>query len=256
MMSYGIQLLVAFAAVGTWASAALANNDWRHLHFGEAKTVEIKTEQKEFRFFSDTCAGDKLKQFQVGGRSIWDTLPVPGSPTPIPPWNPYGYGTVVDTIVNIGKTLWSIVEANRPVVNIQSNYATALPRGSEDWATLECWSRPTARTFKTTYANKLGGKPVEFTFKVLYTYGGRKDGVGRYLNNVTIVPVHLSVGWGYKFAAETVVGNVLNAGPTAAPVAALELQLNWSVETVLKHVRDSESFYVRGDGYFEKIQVK
>jgi hypothetical protein len=49
------------------------------------------------------------------------------------------------------------------------------------------------------------------------------------------------------------VGNVLNAGPAAAPVAAIELQLNWSVETVLKHVRESATFYVRGDGYFEKV---
>lgn len=196
---------------------------------------------------------EKVKPFQLGSGGIWDTLPIPGSPTPIPPWNPYGYGSIVDTIVNVGKTLWAVVEANRPVVNIQSSFATALPKGSEDWTSLECWSRPVSRTFKVTYGNWLKKTPVSFEFKVVYNYGGRKDGVGRFLNNVTIVPSSLYVGWGYKFSAETVVGNVMNAGPAANPVAALELQLNWSLETVLKHVRESETFYIRGDGYFEKV---
>lgn len=249
-----IQLVLAVAMIGVWATGAQASSDWRYHAFGKSKIELIKTEESYRTFQSDTCAPTNgVQGYQVGRGGIWDTLPIPGSPTPIPPWNPYGYGTIVDTIVNVGKTIWSVVEANRPVVNIQSSYATALPRGSEDWTTLECWSRPTSKLFKVTYSNYLKSKPVSFEFKVLYNYGGRKDGVGRYLNNVTIVPTNLSVGWGYKFSAETVVGNVLNAGPASAPVAALELQLNWSVETVLKHIRESETFYVRGDGYFERI---
>ncbi|MEQ1877084.1 MAG: hypothetical protein ABL958_10590 [Bdellovibrionia bacterium] len=251
-----IALTVTAATISAWAGSAHAKTDWRYHAFGKSKVELVKTEVGDLQNFqgADTCAAtQKLKPMQVGNGGIWDTLPIPGSPTPIPPWNPYGYGTVVDTIVNIGKAIWAVVEANRPVVNIQSNYATALPRGTEDWTTLECWSRPVSKLFKVTYKNYLSSKPVNFEFKVLYNYGGRKEGVGRFLNNVTIVPTTLTVGWGYKFSAETVVGNVLNAGPSTAPVAAIELQLNWSVETVLKHIRESETFYVRGDGYFEKV---
>jgi hypothetical protein len=107
--------------------------------------------------------------------------------------------------------------------------------------------------FKLEYKNVYKMKVVEFNFRVAYTANGTYNGVGKYLSRVEIDPSILNVAWGYKFNAAGEALNITNVGTKEAPMAAMEIRLNWSVDTVLRHMQQSVRFYIRGDGLFKNI---
>ncbi|MGZ3698587.1 MAG: hypothetical protein ACXWPM_06645 [Bdellovibrionota bacterium] len=160
---------------------------------------------------------------------------------------------IIDQIINMGKKIWDIVAANKPVVNVQTNVASALPQGADSWTNLQGWQNPVARTFQTTYKNIYGMKVVDFTYRLLYTYGGNVNGQGRFLAAVTVIPANLTVAWGYTFNASTAVPTVVNAGTKVDPVAQMQVQIKWSVDTVLNHAETTQAYSVRGDGEFADL---
>lgn len=157
---------------------------------------------------------------------------------------------IVTDIINLGKQIWNVIAANKPVVNVQTDSANALPSGITAWDSLSLWQAPLTRQFTVTYKNLYGMTVVDFTFRILYTPGGTVGGRGRYLANVTIVPASLNVAWGYTFNADTTASGVTNAGTSQDPVAALTLGLRWSVDSVFDHQERTDDFYVKGDGSF------
>lgn len=160
---------------------------------------------------------------------------------------------VLDQIINIGKKVWDVIAANKPVANFQTDTANALPKGATGWETLAGWQVPASRLYRFTYQNGFGMDVVDFKFRVLYSFGGNVGGKGHYLANVTVVPADLSVDWGYTFNAQASVPAVLDAGTAADPVGAAQLLVSWKIDTVIKHEQSSESFDVRGDGTFTDL---
>lgn len=170
------------------------------------------------------------------------------------PLNPIDNAHIwLDKIINIGKKAWSVIELGRPVVNVKVDVANALPQGIKCWSHLAGWAAPQSKTYKVSYVNGFNYEVVSFAFRVIYTTGGNYNGVGRYITNATVVPAQLNVAWGYTFNASTVIPSVFNSGSVAQPVAGMQLNLNWSVNTVMKHSQQSESFYVGGDGAFKRL---
>lgn len=160
---------------------------------------------------------------------------------------------VLDQIINFGKKIWAIVEANKPVVNYKTDRADAMPAGIQTWQNLETWNAPQAKVYRATYKNLFGMTVVDFAFRVLFTSGGSYKGKGQYLTHVTIVPANLNVAWGYNFDAQATIPSVVNNGTQAEPVAGMELLMNWTVKTVMKHHQSTMSFFVRGDGQFTNL---
>ncbi|OFZ54907.1 MAG: hypothetical protein A2428_11695 [Bdellovibrionales bacterium RIFOXYC1_FULL_54_43] len=160
-----------------------------------------------------------------------------------------GLGTAIqwDTVINTAKQLWTIIEANRPVVNISTDHANAIPTGISTQA-LSSWQAPMSKTYTVVYENGFGAKVVEFSFRVIFLYGGSYKGKGRYIMNATIVPANVSVAWGFTFNANANVVSTSNAGSVRNPLAAMQLQLHWSVVTPIKHMESTDDFYIRGDG--------
>ena len=160
---------------------------------------------------------------------------------------------ILDKIINLGKKMWAVVELGRPVVNVKTDTANALPQGLFCWSDLDGWSPTQSKTYQITYENWYGQKVVDFAFRVLYTTGGSYKGRGRYITNTTIIPAVVDVMWGYTFSAETEVPTVINAGTKEDPVAGMHLNMKWSVKTVMKTDIRTESFYVGGDGSFKHL---
>jgi len=157
----------------------------------------------------------------------------------------------IDQIINIGKKVWTIVDANKPVVTInQDNIAHAMPLGITSWSSLESWQAPVSRVYRMTYENLMGISVVDFSFRVVYTHGGSVKGKGRYLTNVSVVAADLDVIWGYNFDAKVSVPSVTNAGNETSPVAGMQLNIDWTIKTPLQHRQVSQAYYVRGDGAF------
>lgn len=151
-------------------------------------------------------------------------------------------------IVAIGEKVWQIIEANKPVVNIETPVAHALPRGLECWADLEHWQAPKTQSYEVVYKNGFGMEVVKFRFRLQFTYGGGKAELGQYLANVTVLPSELNVMWGYTFNARAEVAQAINLGTKANPLAGLEMNIRWNVKTVLKESENSFHFFVQGDG--------
>lgn len=153
-----------------------------------------------------------------------------------------------DQIVNIGQKVWEIVQAGKPVVHMETPVANALPRGLTCWTDLEHWQAPRTQTYEVKYENGFGMEVVKFKFRLHYTYGGGKADRGQYLANVAVLPAELNVLWGYNFDAKVEVQPALNLGSKENPMAGLELNVRWTVKTVMKESLNSFHFFVQGDG--------
>jgi hypothetical protein len=159
----------------------------------------------------------------------------------------------IGDIVNIGQSVWNIIETNKPVGNVSTNTANAIPASIQSWTELQGWQMPQTKTYMIAYKDSAHITMVSFTFKVLYTPGGNVNGVGQFLSGVTIVPADMTVVWGMKFAADVKVLNVTNAGSSATPIAAMQLQIHWTVDSIIDHIEAAQDFYIRGDGQFSEM---
>lgn len=161
---------------------------------------------------------------------------------------------IVDQIINIGKKIWSLIEAGRPVFNVKTDVAHALPAGIQCWSDLENWKAPQSKAWRVSYENKLGDKVVEFVYRVSYIAGGQYKGVGQYITQATISPAEMYVAWRYKFNVEGSVPAVFNIGTRENPVAGMQMNIKWAVDTSMNHHEVDQQFYINGLGELQKMQ--
>lgn len=182
--------------------------------------------------------------------------PNPGAnPNPANPANPLDEtNLIVDQIINIGKKIWAVVETGRPVVNIKTDVATALPAGSRCWNDLQAWSRPETRVFAVKVVNGYGIDVIKFNYRVSYLTGGTVNGIGKYIGYAAIEPAELSVAWGYTFSASAHAPTVFNMGTKADPLAGMQIQVKYSVDTVMKHTEITQAYFITGAGQFEALK--
>ncbi len=151
------------------------------------------------------------------------------------------------TWITLGPKLWTLIEANAPVVNVQTQSVSVLPAGIA-WTDMETWKGPAAKTYSMTAKNVYGVAVVSQSYTVAYNYGGSVAGKGQFLANATIIPTAIKVSWGFKLASELRVGNTLNTGTYENPVPGVDLTVHWTFHSVMSHVEGREQFFVRGDG--------
>ena len=144
----------------------------------------------------------------------------------------------------------NFIEKNRAVSNFNTLYANALPKGAGSAFEMEKWSAPSVKSYSVVYKNFYKMNVIDLTYSVSFVPGGQYNGKGRYLDRVTILPTKVSVAWGFKLDAQVQVPSITNAGTTAAPIAAAQVELSYKI-TGLNSITKTESFYVRGDGQFK-----
>ncbi|HBA60149.1 MAG TPA: hypothetical protein DCZ92_04920 [Elusimicrobia bacterium] len=161
----------------------------------------------------------------------------------------------LDSILNIAQKAWAIIQANSPVANIETKYATAYPAGITAASQLSSWSKPKAYIYGFQAKNGYGSVMVNSQYKVIFTYGGSYKGIGKYLTGVTVIPTATSVSSGYKFnmTASVPDSTIVNVGTDSNPQAALQLKLAWKITTVLKESDGNSMYYMQGDGLFEEM---
>lgn len=161
----------------------------------------------------------------------------------------------IEKIVNIASKIWDIINDNKPVVNIDTKYATAYPEGVTSAAQLASWSRPVTYVYGFYAENLYGVTTIDVKYKVTYTYNGNYKGKGKFLTAVSVIPEKTQVSWGYRFhmSANVPDSTVANVGSHEDPVAAMQLKLNWTMATALKQFDGTSVYYVEGNGYFKEI---
>lgn len=161
---------------------------------------------------------------------------------------------VLDKVINLGKKIWDVLEKGRPVVNIKTDVATALPMGSRCWLDLQGWDRPKSTLYGVKYKNAYGIEVVNFQFRLLTLSGGNVDGKGKYIGYATVMPAQVDVAWGYTLNSEVEVQSVFNMGSKEQPVGGLQIALKYSVNTVMKHSQESVVFFVDGKGNRDRLR--
>jgi len=162
---------------------------------------------------------------------------------------------VIDQIINIFTKVWTIIQQNAPVVNIDTKYAAAMPQGITGWNQLAEWKKPKTYLYSFYAENIYGVKTIDVTYKMMYTSGGRYKGKGLYLTGVTVVPTNVDVAWGYRFSLAAAVADstIANVGTELDPVASMQMKLAWKISTALKDSNGTSVYYIQGDGYYEEI---
>jgi hypothetical protein len=158
-------------------------------------------------------------------------------------------------IINIAQKVWKIIEDNKPVVDVKTQYATALPAGLTHWDSLSGWKAPKGTVYGFYAKNAYGMKVIDVEYQVLRTYGGSYNGKGRYLTAVTIEPLKVDVAWGYKFSLNVEIpdSSIVNVGTTADPVAAMMATVKWNIATTVKNSSGKSLYYMQGDGLFNEL---
>jgi hypothetical protein len=158
---------------------------------------------------------------------------------------------VVDKLIALGEKIWKIVEMGKPVVTTNLTPISVLPRTSDPEAAfyaMENWAAPMVKRYSVAFKNGFGSKVVDFTFYVIYQYGGSYEGKGKYLTGVQIVPENLGVSWGFKFDAQTTLLAISNRGSRIDPVAGATFTLTYKTTSPFKDITGSATFHVSGDG--------
>ena len=161
----------------------------------------------------------------------------------------------LDSIVNLMDKVWTLIEKNQPVVTVDTKYANAVPYGTSHWTQLQGWSKPATKKYSFAMKNGFGSEVVKVTYQVHYVHSGNYQGKGKFLTGVTIEPLNITTAWGYKvsLASEVPDSTVANVGTHDDPVAAMQVQLRWTVHTAVKDITSKAIYYVQGDGLIQEI---
>ncbi len=155
---------------------------------------------------------------------------------------------IVDKVINIGQKIWNVVDKGRPVANYSSSKATALPGNATRWDQLESWQTPKSKVMRVVYKNMYGIEVVRFTYRIILLYGGTVNGVGKYIGYASVEPLEMTVAYMYTFNAKASVEAVYNMGTGQNPLAGMILNVNWTIETVLKKSTLTNTYTLDGLG--------
>ncbi len=169
----------------------------------------------------------------------------PQAPTPI--------GSI-GSVISIGTQIWKIVEAGKPSAHIVSNSVSALPKENPNWSQMTGWQGPLIKAYHMEAVNKMGIKVVSMDYKIMAYYGGKFQGKGQYLANLTMVTDNVSVAWGYDLQATAELMDLVNTTDEENPVPGCTLQMKWRTDTVLQHREGTHAVFVKGDGSVKDLQ--
>ncbi|UYL09713.1 hypothetical protein B9G69_003880 [Bdellovibrio sp. SKB1291214] len=159
-----------------------------------------------------------------------------------------------EQIINIGKEIWKIIEAGKPAINTKFDTANALPVGVKCWTDLQGWSAPKYKTYNVQYKNGFDMTVVDFTYRVMYTPNGNLNGVGQYITNAQVIPASLTVAWGFDFSVIANIPAVTNIGTTNNPVAAMQMNVQWTLDSTVTHIESTQSYFITGEGAFQSLK--
>lgn len=190
--------------------------------------VEVNVEEAELPYI------DNLKSAPI---------PAPGLP---------GVIMVTKDLLALGKEIYKIVEAGRPVVNVDSDPFDILPKSDKGLDItpfdLTNWKAPRARKYRINATNYMGIKAAVFEFIVIFSYGGKYNGRGHYITGAQIKPTKVNVKWGYNLDASFKVQTITNSGTKSEPIASSVISIDYIIKTVLQENRSSKLFYINGLG--------
>lgn len=241
--------LNAFAYVPKTKAPSLSITAQKHLTISSVEVHDISEEYPDYNLQMESSASDLLKEAadDVINKAKDDANDALLNATPV------GRALnmadlIVDKVINIGTKIWTVVEKGRPVSSYTSAKANALPQNALRWEQLSNWQAPKSKVISVVYKNLYGMEVVRFTYRIVLLYGGTVDGVGRYIGYAAVEPLEMTTAYMYTFNAKASVEAVYNMGTSADPLAGMILNINWTIETVLKKSTVTHTYNLDGLG--------
>jgi hypothetical protein len=166
---------------------------------------------------------------------------------------------IIDGLLAIGKKVWPIIEAGKPVINNKLAPAVSILPTLKNPSTgvlyeMANWSVPKAQSFRVSFKNLFKSEVVGFTYTVLFQYNGSYQGVGKYVTTLKVLASNIYVAWGFDFDANSELIGIANVGTSEEPVASGIIGVNYSVKGILNESRSAESVYVDGLGRMQVVK--
>ncbi len=165
---------------------------------------------------------------------------------------------IIDSLIALGKKVWPIIEAGRPILtNGLVPAISILPRMEGTSGVLyqmANWSLPSTRTYRISYKNVYGLEVIGFTYTIYFQHGGSLNGVGKYVTSLLVQASDIYAAWGgFKFDVTSELVSIANVGTVEAPVASAIIKINCKAKSILNEDQSSQSFYVDGNGRFKAL---
>ena len=165
---------------------------------------------------------------------------------------------IIDSILAIGKKIWPIIEAGRPVINDKLAPPVSIVPHLQDANTgvlyeMENWSIPKSMSVRVSYKNLFGMEVVGFTYTVLFQYNGSYNNVGQYVTGLAVVASDIYTAWGFNFDANSELISIANVGTKYSPVASGNIKVSYKVTGKLNEARTASVIYVDGSGRIQLI---
>lgn len=151
-------------------------------------------------------------------------------------------------IAEIALKVWDIVVAGKPIVNVDSKSASALPNLADgDWRRLVGWKRERSTKFVVEIKNGFKMTVIKYTYYLKMIYGGGVRGKGQYISSARIMPA-IDAKWGWNIDVVVSVPSIINQGTEEDPLAAIYLDMTYQIHNVLTSSSTTESYLMQGDG--------
>ena len=165
---------------------------------------------------------------------------------------------IVDKLIALGKKIWPIVEAGKPVIQVDMASAiSVLPKNLEgelvEFYDMYSWSMPRAKTYKVNFKNGFGSSVISFDYTVNFQWGGQYEDKGAYITGLNVQASNVSVSWGFEFNASSELVSIVNHGSKDSPIAGAGVRVSYKAKSILREIQTSESFHVTGDGKIQKL---
>jgi len=150
-----------------------------------------------------------------------------------------------NAIVNAAKTLWDVMKDNRPVANVDSDYANAIPKGAE-FSELSGWYQKPS-TMKLHYHTESTLLSSDIYLTISWYFNGHYQGGGQYINAATVLATG-DVAFAQTINVTASIGNPMNYGTPTAPIAVLPIRVRLEQSNIFQNWNTAWEGILQGNG--------
>lgn len=163
-------------------------------------------------------------------------------------------------MVALGEAIYELVSKGKPKNMTEYAPISVVPRDPMskeivDVFDMEGFSMPVERNFVSKVKNGTGKEVVQFSYKVMYSYGGSYNGAGRYLTNVLIVPSSVRTSFGWEFNATMKLSGMMNHGSRANPVAGVMITMKYQMNGWRTAYERNDTIHITGNGQLKNHNI-
>jgi hypothetical protein len=169
--------------------------------------------------------------------------------------------SVARDMVALGESIYHLAQKGKPSNVTEYAPISVVPRDpmTKEYADpfdMENFSMPVEKNYTTIIKNGIGKEVVRFDYKIVYSYGGSHNGVGRYLTNVMIIPSSIKTSFGWDFNASMKLGGIMNHGTKAQPVAGVMVTVKYQMNSWSASFERNDTVHITGRGELKTYNAR